>query len=59
MYMNSAVFPIFNAYLSHICSGNKTKEFKSMFTQFKKYACIEYMDQQIGIVLKNVLVAYG
>ena len=53
------MFPIFNAYLSHICSGNKTKEFKNMFTQFKKYACIEYMDQQIGIVLKNVLVAYG
>ena len=36
MYINSAVFPKYNAYLSHICSGNKTKEFKNMFTQLKK-----------------------
>ena len=34
--MNSAVFPKFNACLSHICSGNKDKIIKKMLTQFKK-----------------------
>ena len=38
----------------------KTKEFKNMFTQFKKICMhIAYMDRHIGIVLKNILVAYG
>ena len=55
--MNSAVFPIFNAYLSHICSGNKNKRiYKHVYTIQEICMHIVYMVRHIGIVLKSVLV---